>query len=155
MNRQDVAMLKYSTRVLSVTRDALCGKGWKSPQTWALVSSRRKTTSCAFAWSCRFFRAARGRRTVLGRLVRVRTVQPGCALRSAVPGSSRCRLPLAALCPALLGEEGDPARLRACLDPALLLYQENQQSGLLLRLWMETLHSQRGRLGFVGKTVAT
>lgn len=40
-------MLKCSTRVLGVTTDAPCRKGWKSTQMWALVSSRWKSTGRA------------------------------------------------------------------------------------------------------------
>lgn len=49
MKRQGIAILKYSTRVLSVTRDAPYGKGWEKNPDVGTRSSQRKITSCALA----------------------------------------------------------------------------------------------------------
>lgn len=95
MNRQNVAILKSITRVLSGTGDAPCGKGWKNPQTWALVSSRRRTRGCAFGSSCRFCRDTG--RVGPGCSQFSWQGQPGCELRAAELCPGLCRLPLAGL----------------------------------------------------------
>lgn len=74
--------------------------------------------------------------------------------RSAVPGLAQCRLPLSGLSLDLLGKLGETEQGSKLAWIQLCSCTSRNSRVVFWGQWMETLHSQPGSLGFVGKTVA-